>query len=220
MTFADEINALMASTGKTQAQIAKDLNVSRQAVQFWAAGRSEPKGANLYKFRQYAAQNSITQKSTSFRLPCEGELVEGNWERVTLLDVDTSCGEAYFDESTNVIVSAIDFYKPFLHDLPGVASTHGNFKILHSTGDSMLPTIQRKAVCLIDTKQNRITTDAIYCIQADNNLFVKRVLRNFDGSITLISDNNKYPPQVVQRELLESAKVLGRVVFVLNADIL
>lgn len=84
----------------------------------------------------------------------------------------------------------------------------------------MLPTIQRKAVCLIDTKQNRITTDAIYCIQADNNLFIKRVLRNFDGSITLISDNKKYPPQVVQRELLASAKVLGRVVLVLNADIL
>ena len=219
MSFADEINALMAKRGITQAHVAKELGVSRQAVQFWATGRSEPKGANLAKYRAYAADDGCSIQPNTYRIAAHDE-VSDSWLRVNVLDVYASCGGGSPDNSADTIVGAIDFYKPFLRQLPGVTSLADNFEIIHSTGDSMEPTILRKAICLIDKRQNTITTDAIYCIQAENNLFIKRVLRNFDGSITLISDNDRYPPQTVPKEMLENARVIGRVVLVLNADIL
>lgn len=221
MTFADELNSLMARRGITQAQVAKDLGVSRQAVQFWAAGRSEPKGANLFKFREYALQDLPDAEVQTFRVTDDRrEPVEDNWLRVNVLDVYASCGGGTYGDDGDQIVGAIDFYKPFLRELPGVSALHNDFDIIHSSGDSMAPTIQRRAICLIDKKQNQISDDAIYCLRTENNLFIKRVLRNFDGSITLISDNNRYPPQRVNKELLDNACVIGRVVLVLNADVL
>lgn len=221
MTFADELNGLMARRGITQSQVAKDLGVSRQAVQFWAAGRSEPKGTNLYKFRAYALQDYDSKDPPTYRVADDRcDPVDDNWLRVNVLDVYASCGGGTYGDAGDQIVGAIDFYKPFLRELPGVSALHNDFDIIHSSGDSMAPTIQRKAICLIDKKQNQILDDAIYCLRTENNLFIKRVLRNFDGSITLISDNDRYPPQRVSKELLDNACVIGRVVLVLNADIL
>ncbi len=222
MTFADEINRLMARLGLTQSQLAQELGVSRQAVQFWSSGRSEPKGSNLAKYKEYltAHEGADGNHETVYRRPERGEDVEENWTRVPLLDVYGSCGGGGPSSRSDKIVEAIDFYTPFLRNLPGVIATEGAFELIHSSGDSMEPTIMRHAVCLVDRRQNVITSDSVYCIQAENQIFIKRVLRNFDGSITLLSDNQKYPPQNVKKELLENARVIGRVVFVFNGNFL
>ena len=224
MSFADEINLLLHDRRMTQTQLAQELGVSRQAVQFWATGRSEPRGSNLARYRQYIGlkPDEPTQarlETVYRRVKDEDETLEDDWIRVPLLDVYGSCGGGGALDNANKIVGAIDFYTPFLRTLPGVIATGDNFELIHSTGDSMEPTIRRHAVCLIDRRQNIINDDAIYCIQTENQLFLKRVVRNFDGSITLISDNPQYPPTQVPRELLENAKVIGRVVYIFNGQV-
>lgn len=239
MSFANDLNVLLARKNMTQAELADALGVSRQAVQVWASGRSQPRGYNLVKLREALGlspdgeglqeggnstealgpavieeQKDQFQTVKKYRSADTEEPAE-DWTRVPVLDVYGSCGGGS-EPSDELIVGAIDFYTPFLRTLPGVLATADNLEIIHSTGDSMSPTIERHALCLVDRRQSRISDDAIYVIQAENQIFIKRVLRNFDGSITLISDNPSYPPQKVPKELAQSACVIGRIVYVFN----
>ena len=224
MSFADEINLLLNKKKMTQAQLAEELGVSRQAVQFWATGRTEPRGSNLARYREYVGlkPDEPTQarlEKLYRRVDNEDCAVDDDWTRVPLLDVYGSCGGGSNLDDANKIVEAIDFYTPFLRSLPGVSGVSDRFELIHSTGDSMEPTIRRHAICLVDRRQNTINDDGVYCIQTENQIFIKRILRNFDGSITMISDNPQYPPAQVPRALLDNATVIGRVVYIFNGQL-
>lgn len=47
----------------------------------------------------------------------------------------------------------------------------------------------------------------------NGTLLVKRVKRNFDGSVLVSSDNGMYPPDVIKDDMVESLNVVGRVVW-------
>lgn len=215
MSFADTINLVLAKRGLTQAEMARELDVSRQAVQFWATGRTEPKGANLAKFKTLYEKELSSIEPVVYRQSGEdfGEDSD-DWVRVPVVDSYASCGGGA-DPGTDLFVSTIDFLKVFLMGLKGVTNTN-RMHLIPSVGDSMEPTISRNALCLIDGNQTAIRADGIYCLQAENSIYIKRVMRNLDGSITLISDNDSYPPQHIPREVLNNAQVIGKVVYILN----
>ena len=52
-TFKDRLGALLAARSMTYGKLAQDINVSRQSVQTWGSGRSEPTQPNLYKLADY-----------------------------------------------------------------------------------------------------------------------------------------------------------------------
>lgn len=76
-----------------------------------------------------------------------------------------------------------------------------------------------KAFCVIDTAQTRILADGIYCLCAENQIFIKRLQRNLDGTLLLISDNPRYHPQTIDKLTLEErTTIVGRVVYVYNGS--
>lgn len=228
MGTRNRIGEIIKEKGLTHLQVAESIGVSRQAVQKWATG-TPPTLENLQKLAQALSvsvsdllnaeedrddEDSAYEKG--FVRALEREPVRDGWTRVPMLDVSGSCGYGCNCDDYVEIVGAADFSNSFLRSLPGVAGLGEHFEIINAHGDSMEPTIEKRSFCLLDRNQNRITMDAIFCIQTQNDIFIKRVMRNFDGSLTLISDNPKYPPQTVPREALDSARVLGRVIFVFN----
>lgn len=218
MSFANTINRLLAKKGLTQADLARELGVSRQAVQFWASGRSEPKGANLIKFTDMFG-GELPEIEQTFYRNSDGDSAEtsDDWVKIPVVDSYASCGGGS-DPGSELFVSTIEFLKTFLMGLSGVTGT-SKMHLIPSIGDSMEPTISRNALCLIDGNQTTIRDDGIYCIQAENSIFIKRIMRNLDGSITLISDNDSYPVQHISKEVLSSAKVMGKVVYILNGKL-
>lgn len=228
MGTGNRIGEIIKEKGMTHLQVAEAIGVSRQAVQKWATG-TPPTLENLQKLAQ-ALSVSVSDllsgeddhdakdpaEERGFVRAMEREPVRDGWTRVPMLDVSASCGYGCYCDEYVEMVGAADFSNAFLRSLPGVMGLGEHFEIINAHGDSMEPTIEKKSFCLLDRHQNRITMDAIFCIQTQNDLFIKRVMRNFDGTITLISDNPRYPPQTVPRELLDSARVLGRVIFVFN----
>lgn len=66
---------------------------------------------------------------------------------------------------------------------------------------------------LIDLSNSIVREDAIYAIQNDGSLVVKRVQKLFDGSIVIKSDNPAYREQVIDKGLLETVRIVGRVVW-------
>ncbi len=212
------IGKAIKAKGYTHEQVAEALGVTRQAVSQWSSGRIQPSVSRLRALAElletsadYLAGNVDSPPASGHELEEKSDLI-----RVPILDASGSCGEGA--EPTNAdIVGAIDFQPSFIRSLPGVLGA-SNLHIVHADGDSMEPTIMDRSFCLVDGRQNEPRRDGIYCLQAENQIFIKRIQRNLDGTLTLISDNPKYLPKAIDKSDLESMKVIGRVVYVFSGN--
>lgn len=136
------------------------------------------------------------------------------WVTIPLLDVEASCGYGTNGGDAS-IVGGIDINPLFALSLPGVVSL-GNLHVVNAHGDSMEPTICDKAFCFVDRSQTSVLSDGIFCLMSDSQLFIKRLQRNLDGSLLVISDNPLYKTQTLSKDLLEMTTIIGRVVYVYN----
>lgn len=66
-----------------------------------------------------------------------------------------------------------------------------DLKIIEIEGDSMEPTIKDGSFVLIDTSKNS-PVDGIYAILINDEILIKRLQFNIDGTIKIISDNKNY----------------------------
>ncbi len=84
--------------------------------------------------------------------------------------------------------------------------------VVVAKGDSMDPTICDGESLLVNTAEKVPKDGHIYVIRNGDTLWVKRIQKQIDGSLLLISDNSIYPP--LQLNLDESCdiEVIGKVV--------
>ncbi len=69
-----------------------------------------------------------------------------------------------------------------------------NVEAIKVMGDSMEPQLKDGAIVLIDRDSTDLSRNGIYVVNTINSgLLIKRVARNADGDIDLISDNKDYP---------------------------
>jgi len=83
--------------------------------------------------------------------------------------------------------------------------------LIKARGDSMEPTIFHGDILLVDTSIESIKDDAIYIVQSDHHLIVKRIQQSLDGSLTIISDNERYKEQTISPDQAKEIKIAGRV---------
>lgn len=92
-----------------------------------------------------------------------------------------------------------------------------NASIIQAKGDSMnsnqnkIDDIQDGDLLLIDNSDLNIVNNKIYIFEINNELLVKKAIQDFNGTITLYSNNEKYPPRVLTEG--DNALVIGRVVW-------
>ena len=76
----------------------------------------------------------------------------------------------------------------------------------------MEPTISSKDTLLVDTSKTNPRDGQIYVIRSGDVLWVKRIQRQIDGSLLLISDNTTYPPMPLMLADHPDIQVIGQVV--------
>ena len=87
--------------------------------------------------------------------------------------------------------------------------------VVFAKGDSMQPTINNGDSILVDTSKNQVVDGSIFVLRLGDDLYAKRLQKNIDGGITVISDNRaEYPIQVVSPDQMDSLAVIGKVVWV------
>jgi hypothetical protein len=82
-----------------------------------------------------------------------------------------------------------------------------------AVGKSMEPSIHNGDLLLIDTTDLTFQNFGIYVIDVRGERLVKRVQRNFDGSLILISDNGRYQPEPISAALAKEVRGVGRVIW-------
>lgn len=83
-------------------------------------------------------------------------------------------------------------------------------------GDSMEPTIENGDVVFINKEFINARKAGIYVVSTPAGLFIKRLQLHANGTISLVSDNEAYAPEVMNAD---DVHVLGKVVGKLSANI-
>lgn len=102
----------------------------------------------------------------------------------------------------------LDIPEAFLGYLGGEQELK-NIEALKVSGDSMEPTFSYDDIVFINRAKNDVLRGGIFVLRTEGGLFIKRVVPRIDGKIDIISDNDIYPTQTIERE---EAQILGRVV--------
>lgn len=220
MTFSKRLSGLMTQRGVSASSLAEAVGKSRQSVNYWMSGRNEPSAETLAQIAEFLETSALWLKTGEVAGPQsdilrpQGNSAPDGYVRVPVFDVSAGCGSRPAP-ADDIVSGYLDVASWFLRGLPGVVTT-AHINVVPSSGDSMEPTIASTALCLVDRSQNEIRREGIYCLRADDVLLIKRVQRNLDGTITLLSDNPRYPPQCVSPDVLERTVIIGRVIYTFN----
>jgi len=88
-----------------------------------------------------------------------------------------------------------------------------NLSILEAWGDSMTPTIGDGDVLMIDRSVTDVVSGRLYVLNLDGELLVKRLQRLRNGTILLISDNERYRTEEVEPSETAALHLVGEVVW-------
>lgn len=125
-------------------------------------------------------------------------------------DVKASAGGGTMIHSEQ-IVDHLVFKAEWVHNALGVSVR--DLALISVKGDSMEPTLSNGDLILIDISSSRVEDNAIYVLQFNDALLVKRIQRKFDGSVVIKSDNQVYEPETLKEEAVDQLNVIGRVVW-------
>jgi phage repressor protein C with HTH and peptisase S24 domain len=95
----------------------------------------------------------------------------------------------------------------------GLGLSVQDLALINVQGDSMEPTLSNNDLILIDTRTHQVQNNAIYVLQFNGALLVKRIQRRLDGTVIVKGDNPVYEPEVLLGDASTQLNVIGRVVW-------
>lgn len=125
-------------------------------------------------------------------------------------DVSACAGHGAVIHSEH-IVDYLAFKADWVRNALGVSAK--DLALISVKGDSMEPTLSNGDLILLDMHQGKIEDNAIYALQHNSTLVVKRVQRKLDGSVVVKSDNPRYEAEALGADAAALLKVVGRVVW-------
>jgi phage repressor protein C with HTH and peptisase S24 domain len=125
-------------------------------------------------------------------------------------EVQASAGHGSLIHSEQ-IVDYLAFKADWVRNTLGVAQK--DLALISVKGDSMEPVLSNEDLILVDMRKNRVEDNAIYVLQLNDALLVKRIQHKLDGSLHVMSDNTRYETEIVSAERATDLNVLGRVVW-------
>ena len=120
------------------------------------------------------------------------------------------------DLEHDTVVSQVSVNKIWIRENLSTISSPNNLSMITGYGDSMEGTFNHGDVLFVDTGIDEIKMDAVYVLNLNDELYIKRLQRKPDGSILMISDNAKYQPYTIQNGEKDKFQVLGRIVGIWN----
>ncbi|ENX58184.1 MULTISPECIES: XRE family transcriptional regulator [Acinetobacter] len=181
---------------------------SKRTVIEWEKDNSSPTAVQLSALSEvgvdvtYVITGNRLNKSVNMKNDFADE-----FDLVNVYDVAISAGHGSICAGEAQPVSRLAFRKDWLH-------RHGFYAkdliIVYATGDSMFPTIQDKEPLLVNTLDHSLTDGFIYVIRTGEHFWVKRIQRQIDGSILLISDNKTYPPMPLDLNEASDIEIMGK----------
>lgn len=128
---------------------------------------------------------------------------------VPLYDARCSAGSGAWNERSRVLVS-LSFTR---YSLRKKGFNPADLACLRIDGDSMTGLLEDGDTVMVDLSRNSLEGEGVYVVMLDDHLYAKRLQRQFDGSVLIISHNKAYKEMTVPRDRLDELHIIGRVVW-------
>lgn len=132
-----------------------------------------------------------------------------DYARIPLYDIRASAGRGSLAADGEPIGWRL-FEMDWIRSIAGTKLDQ--LAVVKVSGDSMWDTLHDGDHVLVDRGRRALAQPGIFVLALDAELIVKRVSMDFQSrAVTIISDNAKYPPQMVDDP--ELLRVVGRVIW-------
>lgn len=194
-------------------ELARLTAIPRRTLEYYLTGQSEPKVARCVDIAK-AAGVDIGWLASGEGDPYRGATAQEapsdyKYAYVPLYDARCSAGHGAWSEGAKVLTMLA--FTAYSLRKQGLDST--KLSAIRVDGDSMEGLLSDGDTVMIDHSRSTLEGEAVYVIRLDGHLYAKRLQRQFDGSIHIISENKAYRDMVVPKEQLNDLEILGRVVW-------
>lgn len=243
MTLAERLKTIRGLSGNDQKTMAEQLGISFRSWQDYELGKSVPGGkvfealakmgydANWLltgegAIKKMAPTKPFYKKILAGEVTMSDEAPNQLQEEHRTTNISNDPGEGFvhiprYEVAASAgggsmihseqIVDHLSFKADWVHNALGVPVT--DLALINVTGDSMEPTLSEGDLILIDMSYRGVKDNAVYVLQLNGSLLVKRIQHKLDGSVVVKSDNAIYEPERIESEAVDSLNVIGRVVW-------
>ena len=188
---------------------------SARTVSNWEAGRTTPTAEFFADVEELGLDVNyiITGRRAAGPLtgPAPAPASDADTIRIPLFSATGSMGKGNDLITEDVLMGEIPVSRHWLA-LNVPRSRPEALQLVHAYGDSMLGTLNSGDFAIVDTDCQVADIDGVYVLQANGQLFIKRVTRRIDGAHVITSDN----PSVRTVDVLDGTqpvRICGRVVY-------
>jgi len=210
--LGERIRACANAVGNGE-ELSRRTGIPRSTLESYLTGDSEPKASRLVAIA-LAAQASVGWLATG-----EGDMTQpqlghsedqdDSYAYIPLYDARVSQGHGAWNDGVKILTK-LAFTK---YSLRRKGLNPAELAAVRVDGDSNEPILSDGDTVMVDLSRNVLQGEAFYVIRIDDLLYAKRLQREFDGSIMVISANPAYKMITVPQDRLESLQIIGRVVW-------
>lgn len=199
----------------SQAALAEIGGTKLRTLQNWESAKNFPSSEFLSDAAKFGidVQYVLTGRRNASPLtgPAPAPSFDADTIRIPLFSATGSMGKGNDLITEDVLMGEIPVSRHWLA-LNVPRSRPEALQLVHAYGDSMLGTLNSGDFAIVDTDCQVADIDGVYVLQANGQLFIKRVTRRMDGAHVITSDN----PSVRTVDVLDGShpvRICGRVVY-------
>jgi phage repressor protein C with HTH and peptisase S24 domain len=202
--FKDRLKDLIGKDGVRG--FSRKCGLSEATLRSYLSGDTFP---TLDRLDLIARAGKVSPVELAFGASAQGAQEDDVYSYVPLYDARCSAGNGTWNERSRVLVN-LSFTRYSLRK-KGLAPA--DLACLRVDGDSMTGLLEDGDTVMIDRRRNTLEGEGVYVVMLDDHLYAKRLQRQFDGSVLIISHNKEYQPMPVPKERLHELQIIGRVVW-------
>ena len=189
----------------SQEDLADKLDVKKNTVWNWENEKSYPNALQIMDFLDFGfdVQYILTGKRQ-----VSDNLNDEEFALIPFFDVEVSAGFGALGEGVTEPSTHLAFRRDWLR---ANGLHENNLNCVMARGDSMEPTIGNRDTLLVDMSRAVPRDGHIYVIRSSDTLWVKRIQKQIDGTLLLLSDNDAYPPMPLHLDQHPDIQVIGQV---------
>lgn len=203
--FKDRLKVLVM--GKSLRGFSRECGLSEATLRSYLAGETYP---TLDRLELIARAGNVSPMELAFGAAAKPLVIEDDtYAYVPLYDARCSAGSGAWNERSRVLVQ-LSFTR---YSLRKKGLTPADLACLRVDGDSMTGLLEDGDTVMIDQRRNTLEGEGVYVVMLDDHLYAKRLQRQFDGSVLIISHNKEYKEMTVPKDRLAELHIIGRAVW-------
>lgn len=214
-TSTETIAAVLSATKLPDAEVARRVGVTPQAVKGWRdTGRiSKHRALALARLAgvdpAVLMTDAVAEPLAVYSIKTDMDESEDGDLSVDVADIELSAGAGAATPEFVETKYRHTYRAEFLRAVGVKDPTM--IKRCRVRGDSMERTLFDGDMVTINVADRRVVDGSVYALVVADQLRVKRLYRRRDGGLIITSDNERYPPEEVPPDELDDVYIIGRV---------